>query len=121
MKMCCLTLVLNLVRLMQNKINEIMAITQEECAEVVQAISKVNRFGLDAIHNGRSNRDHLEEEVGDLMCMLDLLIEVGVLDLISVAEAGNRKRKKLMQWSNIFKDEEDAEQRKAQTQDPTPA
>lgn len=90
---------------MNDKVNEIYAITQEECAEVVQAISKVNRFGLDAIHNGRSNRDHLEEEVGDLMCMIDLLVEVGVLDLVSVAEAGRRKRQKLMQWSNIFKDQ----------------
>ena len=102
---------------MNDKINEIMAITQEECAEVVQAISKVNRFGLDAVHNGRSNRDHLEEEVGDLMCMVELLVEQGVLDYVSVAEASRRKRQKLMQWSNIFKDEEDAKQRETQTPD----
>ena len=115
MKTLCLTLDLKLAQMMQNRINEIMSITQEECAEVVQAISKVNRFGLDAVHNGRSNRDHLEEEVGDLLCMVDLLIEDGVLDLISVAEASVRKRKKLQQWSNIFKDNEDAEQRETQT------
>lgn len=100
---------------MNDKVNEIYSITQEECAEVIQAISKVNRFGLDAMHNGRSNRDHLEEEVGDLMCMIELLVEVGVLDLIAVAEAGSRKRAKLKQWSNIFKDEEDAKQRETQT------
>lgn len=87
---------------MSDKINEIYAITQEECAEVIQAISKVNRFGLDSSHKGRTNREHLEEEVGDLMCMLDLLVEFGVLDLVAVAEAGRRKRQKLSQWSNIF-------------------
>jgi NTP pyrophosphatase (non-canonical NTP hydrolase) len=89
-----------------DKVNEIYAITQEECAEVIQAISKVMRFGLDAVHNGRSNRDHLEEEVGDLMCMIDLLSEVGVLDIVAIAEAGRRKRLKLQQWSNIFKEQE---------------
>lgn len=91
-------------RTMNDKVNEIYAITQEECAEVIQAISKVMRFGLDAVHQGKSNRDHLEEEVGDLMCMIDLLTEAGVLDIVSIAEAGRRKRAKLQQWSNIFKD-----------------
>jgi NTP pyrophosphatase (non-canonical NTP hydrolase) len=52
---------------MNDKETEIILIAQEECAEVIQAISKVNRFGIDGIHNGKSNRDHLEEEIGDLM------------------------------------------------------
>ena len=45
---------------------EIMLITQEECAEVTQAISKVFRFGFLSYHNGKSNRQHLAEELGDL-------------------------------------------------------
>ena len=87
---------------MEDKVNEIYAITQEECAEVVQAISKVMRFGLDSTHNGKSNRDHLEEELGDLQCMINLLIEVGVCDMVSVLDASKRKRNKLRQWSTIF-------------------
>ena len=87
---------------MADKINEIYAITQEECAEVVQAISKVMRFGLDTTHGGRTNRDHLEEEIGDLQCMINLLIETGVCDMVSVLEASKRKREKLKQWSTIF-------------------
>ena len=55
--------------------SEIMLITQEECAEVSQAISKVFRFGMDDEYKGITNREHLEEEIGDLMCMIDLLIE----------------------------------------------
>ena len=89
---------------MESKVNEIYAITQEECAEVVQAISKVMRFGLDSTHNGKSNRDHLEEELGDLQCMINLLIEVGVCDMVSVLDASKRKRNKLRQWSTIFGD-----------------
>ena len=87
---------------MNDKVNEIYAITQEECAEVVQAISKVMRFGLDSTHNGRTNRDHLEEEIGDLQCMINLLVEAGVCDTVSVLEAARRKRSKLEQWSTIF-------------------
>ena len=87
---------------MDDKVKEIYAITQEECAEVVQAISKVMRFGLDTTHNGRTNRDHLEEEIGDLQCMINLLVEAGVCDTVSVLEAARRKRSKLEQWSTIF-------------------
>ena len=90
------------MRTMNDKVNEIYAITQEERAEVVQAISKVMRFGLDSTHNGKSNRDHLEEELGDLQCMINLLIEVGVCDMVSVLDASKRKRNKLRQWSTIF-------------------
>ena len=47
-----------------NEVNkEILLITQEECAEVTQAISKVFRFGASATHNGKTNQEHLAEEV----------------------------------------------------------
>jgi NTP pyrophosphatase (non-canonical NTP hydrolase) len=81
---------------------EIMAITQEECAEVIQALSKVMRFGLNTSHNGRTNRAHLEEEVGDLMCMFQLMDEYDMVDWSKVSLAASAKRKKLQKWSNIF-------------------
>jgi NTP pyrophosphatase (non-canonical NTP hydrolase) len=86
-----------------NDVNrEIMLITQEECAEVTQAISKVFRFGLDDHHNGVTNREHLEEEIGDLMCMIDLMITKGVVREAPVMKAKGLKLEKLQQWSNIF-------------------
>jgi NTP pyrophosphatase (non-canonical NTP hydrolase) len=86
-----------------NEVNrEIMLITQEECAEVTQAISKVFRFGLDDTHNGVTNREHLEEEIGDLMCMIDLMITKGVVREAPVLKAKSLKMSKLQQWSNIF-------------------
>ena len=81
---------------------EILLITQEECAEVTQAISKVFRFGFEAIHKGVSNREHLEEEIGDLMCMIDLLIDRGILSESVVMAAKAEKLNKLTCWSNIF-------------------
>ena len=60
---------------MDSQTKEVMDILQEECAEVIQAVSKISRFGLDNFKPGKpkTNREHLEEEIGDLMCMIDLL------------------------------------------------
>jgi NTP pyrophosphatase (non-canonical NTP hydrolase) len=87
---------------MNIKETEIILIAQEECAEIIQAISKVNRFGIDDIHNGKSNRDHLEEEIGDLMCMFELMLENGIIQKQSVDNAKERKIAKLKCWSNIY-------------------
>lgn len=83
---------------------EILLITQEECAEVTQAISKVFRFGMDDEYKGQTNREHLEEEIGDLMCMIDLLIDSGIVSESAVMTAKNEKLNKLLTWSNIFKE-----------------
>lgn len=81
---------------------EILLIAQEECAEVTQAISKVFRFGLDATHNGATNRDRLTEETGDLFCMIQLMIEKGIIDITELEQAAANKKAKLQKWSNIF-------------------
>ena len=91
---------------LMNEVNkEILLITQEECAEVTQAISKVFRFGFDSQHKGVGNREHLEEEIGDLMCMIDLMIDNGIVRESAVMAAKNEKLNKLMTWSKIFEDE----------------
>jgi NTP pyrophosphatase (non-canonical NTP hydrolase) len=85
-----------------NDVNmEIMLIAQEECAEVTQAISKVFRFGIDGVHNGATNKQRLEEEVGDLLCMIEMMIEKNIIDSEAVAKAGVEKKNKLAKWSNI--------------------
>jgi NTP pyrophosphatase (non-canonical NTP hydrolase) len=83
---------------------EVMLIAQEECAEVIQAISKVFRFGMDDVHpnTNKSNRDSLEEEVGDLLCMIELLQQHGIVNPINVLNANVSKRNKLKKWSSIF-------------------
>ena len=89
---------------MNDKQKEVMLIAQEECAEVIQAVSKVFRFGMDDVHptTNKSNRDSLEEEVGDLFCMLELMQEHGIINSINVLNANVRKRNKLKKWSSIF-------------------
>ena len=92
--------------IMDDKVKEILLITQEECAEVTQAISKVFRFGFterwpeDAATN---NKERLEEEVGDLLCMIDLMIEKSIIDPAVVNNCKVLKREKLKRWSGVIK------------------
>lgn len=84
---------------------EILLIAQEECAEVTQAISKVFRFGMNERYEDASNRDRLTEELGDLHCMIELMVESGMIDRKELLNASGTKRKKLQKWSNIFDEE----------------
>jgi NTP pyrophosphatase (non-canonical NTP hydrolase) len=85
---------------------EVLLITQEECAEVTQAISKIFRFGIDGSHNEKTNRERLTEEAGDLHCMIELLVESGLINRKDLLNASGLKRHKLIKWSNIFDEEE---------------
>ena len=92
---------------MDDTTKEILLILQEECAEVTQAISKCFRFGPDQIKPGknRTNINMLQEELGDLLAMIDLLInqKVGVTEE-GLNKAKRAKREKLKEWSSIFKE-----------------
>ena len=82
--------------------DEILRITQEECAEVIQAISKVFRFGIDEVYDNQSNRQRLTSELGDLQCMIDLIKETKLVSTHELNEAVRSKRERLEKWSNIF-------------------
>ena len=90
--------------MVNEKEHEIMSITQEECSEVIQAISKINRFGFDGCHPEKTynNREHLEEEVGDVLAMIDLLLENEIVSWANVNKARRAKFDKLRQWSTIM-------------------
>lgn len=89
--------------MINDKQHEILLITQEECAEVIQAISKIFRFGSEGKYQSiQSNREHLEEEVGDLLCMVDLLVKNGVLKPEPIQLAFEAKKKKLRKWSKLI-------------------
>lgn len=92
-----------IIQVNMNKVeNEVLLIAQEECAEVVQAISKIFRFGFNGVApNGVSNQAHLDEEVGDLQCMINLMIARGLVNADAVEFAAKAKMDKLKKWSNI--------------------
>ena len=88
---------------MDEQNNEVMDILQEECAEVIQAVSKVRRFGIDnAKPNTKyTNREHLEEEIGDLLAMVDILLINNMVNWGNLHRAKRAKIEKLKKWSNI--------------------
>ena len=95
-----------LVEEMTTQEKEVMDILQEECAEVIQAVSKISRFGIDNYKPGKpkTNREHLEEELGDMLAMIDILCSMGVVELDNLRVAKLAKIEKLKKWSNIYED-----------------
>lgn len=89
---------------MDNRTKEVMDILQEECAEVIQAVSKISRFGIDNSKPGTeyTNREHLEEELGDMLAMIDILREMNVVSWGNMEVAKRAKIDKLKKWSSIY-------------------
>jgi len=89
---------------MNDKQKEILSIAQEECGEVIVAISKIFRFGFDSRwpEGGVDNRARLTEELGDLLAMVKLMSEYEIVDLEEMAKAGERKITKLKTWSKLY-------------------
>jgi NTP pyrophosphatase (non-canonical NTP hydrolase) len=89
---------------MNKQLKEVMDITQEECAEVIQAISKISRFGIDNLKPGKpkTNREHLEEELGDLYAMIEILQDMNIVSWSNIEKAAEAKKEKLKIWSTIY-------------------
>lgn len=87
----------------KKKIEEALGILQEECAEVIVEVSKCRRFGLDSVHykTGIEHRLMLEQEVGDVMALVEILVKQGVLTEQGIIQAIERKKQKLDEWSNL--------------------
>ena len=85
-------------------VQETLDILQEECGEVIVEVSKCRRFGLDSKHY-KTNLLHstmLENEIGDVLAMVDILLEQGVISQSNLEIAKQAKKDKLKQWSNIY-------------------
>ena len=81
---------------MDNQLQELLTITMEECGELIQACSKAIR--CDNYHMN----EKLIEEVGDVMCMIELLQEYDLVSYQEIDERVIEKRNKLKKWSNLL-------------------
>lgn len=82
----------------------LLGVLQEECAEVIQAVSKVRRSGPDfrPFDGPATNADNLRREVLDVLAVLRLAHTLGVIPAISEAEldlATETKRASLVRWT----------------------
>ena len=89
---------------MKRQVQEALDILQEECAEVIVEVSKCRRFGLDSLHykTGIKHSTMLETEVGDVLALVDILIDQGILDPTTLDIAKEAKKEKLKEWSDIY-------------------
>ena len=89
--------------MIDDKIEEILTITQEEAAEIIQEISKIFRFGIDTDHrDGMSHRQKLTTEIGDFLTMIDLLKDHRIIDPTNIEIAKQAKVAKLKKYSKIY-------------------
>ncbi len=75
---------------------ELLVIFMEECAEASVEASKVIRFGRNDEEVGS-----LAREIGDLMCMINLLEEYGLINRNQINQYALAKKEKLKKWSNL--------------------
>lgn len=80
------------------KINEILDLLQEECGEVVVAVSKCRRFGLS------ENREQLVQELADVSLLIELLHAYELYTHDELRSGKNIKAQKLNKYSTIYED-----------------
>lgn len=87
---------------------ELLEILQEEAAEVIQAVSKIKRFGTHSVHPDDplriTNIEHLVTEIGDVVGMVDLLTNSELNDIglswDTIGKSGNNKKEKVKKFLN---------------------
>jgi len=93
-----------------NNLQELMTITMEECGELTQVCSKMMRKfdNTDELTskklNAQTQRNKIIEEAGDVLCMIELLAENGLVEWNELEERVQVKRNKLKKWSSLIKE-----------------
>jgi|TARA_R110001592_G_scaffold155799_2_gene385803 NTP pyrophosphatase (non-canonical NTP hydrolase) len=78
---------------------ELLVITMEECGELIQACSK-------ALRRQDIDDQNLKDEIGDVMCMIELMQEWDIVGWTEIENRVEHKRDKLKQWSGLVDDED---------------
>ncbi len=86
---------------------ECLNILQEECAEVIQAASKIKRFGVvgKPLNTTLTNRESLEMELGDVLALVDLLKGSGLgVTAEGIEAARQNKMQRLAKYMHTWGD-----------------
>ena len=81
-----------------DKKTQLFVITMEECGELIQSCSKMLRNTND------KNLKNLQAEAGDVLCMIELLIQAGYLDNKKLTKRIKLKKDKLSRWSDLIEE-----------------
>jgi NTP pyrophosphatase (non-canonical NTP hydrolase) len=79
-----------------DRLEHLLTIAAEECAEIAQRISKAQRFGLDEIQPGQGydNAERINEEFNDLIAVLRLIERETGRDLTEIFGSSVRKKQR---------------------------
>ena len=74
----------------------------EECGEVIQIVGKILRHGYESHHpdGGPDNREHLMRELGDLMCVMEIMDEDCDLSIFDVSTFATQKHLKVHKYTH---------------------
>jgi len=75
---------------------ELMVITMEECGELIEACSKAIRC------EDYKDNERLIEEAGDVLLLIDLIIDRGLVKKEDIEARKKVKLEKLKKWSNLI-------------------
>jgi len=85
-----------------NTYQQLMAITAEECGELTQVCMKhIRKYRQQQDVDEKWNHK-LIEEAGDVLCMIELMVEHGLLTDADLRDRIEVKRNKLKFWSSLI-------------------
>lgn len=87
--------------------DELLKITIEECTEVIQRATKMQRFGVKEIEPGQpwTNGQRLGMEIGNLFEMIDHLVANKMVTWMEIAEGRKIKELKLAKYMQHQKED----------------
>tara|TARA_B100000424_G_C22940820_1_gene500639 strand:- start:2280 stop:2552 length:273 start_codon:yes stop_codon:yes gene_type:complete len=85
-----------------NELQQLMIITAEECGELTQRCSKIIRKYSSKKEIEEEQRVKLIEEVGDVLCMINLMVEHNITNWKELEDRVNVKKNKLKVWSSLI-------------------
>ena len=76
-----------------NRIEHLLTILSEECAEVIQNVSKALRFGLEDKYESTTNAENITKELADLFGVIDMLKNEGIIKMPMLYDILEKQKK----------------------------
>ena len=81
---------------------QLLVITMEECGELTQRCSKMMRKYKTLDQADKEQLLKLTEEVGDVLCMIGLMVDNDVVKWDDLQKRVEYKKEKLKKWSTLI-------------------
>lgn len=90
-----------------NRAEHLLTILQEECAEIIQQVSKIKRFGIDNYQpvSGKTNRELLDNELHDFIGVLKMLNDEKIIEFLVDSTKADAKIEKVKRYLLISEEE----------------